>query len=289
MAKVHPKRRKPLARTARFPLRPWQVKLRKAAAPQLRKQARRLVDALDSAGVLRWFAEYVRVRYYDNAVHSIANELDRAADKKALLSKSTSVYERHPLVLDVADELGGLFKAGSKFGFAKLGFDVAWNIDSPEAKQALAKRSNLIGGIGESQFGNVLDTVRQAIYDLGGHPVTGETVAAIKAICNKQADWQAERIARTEALAVSSTAQHIALKENGAERKQWVWSGVSREEHAAIDGETVDFDDTFSNGLMYPGDESGDASETINCSCSLVPVLSQALLDDLAAEGVEVG
>jgi hypothetical protein len=287
MSRTKAKRRKPLAKASRFPLRPWIVKLKKQAAPALRRQARILVDALDKAGVIDWFARYVEVRYYTNGVH-VSNEVDRAADKKALKDKAKGIIEKHRLDMDLAKIDADMFAAGSKFAFAKMGFNVAWNMDAPQAKAAIDARDNYIKGAGEAQFDKVLDTIRIAIYEQGGGAVTPDVLATIRSECATAADWQAERIARTEALAVSSAGQNIAWRENGVERKQWVWSGVSREEHAAIDGEIVDMDDVFSNGLEYPGAD-GPPEEVINCSCSCNPVLSQSLLDDLAADGVEVG
>lgn len=52
------------------------------------------------------------------------------------------------------------------------------------------------------------------------------------------------------------------------------WSAASddrtRSSHAALDGEFVEMDDPFSNGLMYPGDPDGEPEEVYNCRCSLV-------------------
>lgn len=52
--------------------------------------------------------------------------------------------------------------------------------------------------------------------------------------------------------------------------KVWIHNGgatSSRISHAAMDGETVPIDSTFSNGAMWPGDDSLDASETCYCHC----------------------
>jgi hypothetical protein len=287
MARIKAPRRKPLAKRSRFPLRPWILKVKKQATPALRRQARILIDALDSAGVIDWFARYVEVRYYANKV-TVSSDLDRAADKKALKDKAKGIIAKHRLDIDLTKINADMFEAGSKFAFAKMGFNVAWNMDAPEAKAAVAARDNYIKGAGEAQFDKVLDTIRIAIYEQGGGAVTPEVMATIRRECATAADWQAERIARTEALAVSSAGQSLVWHENGVERKEWVWSGVSREEHAAIDGEIVDMDDVFSNGLEYPGAD-GPPEEVINCSCSMNPVLAQSLIDDLAAEGVEIG
>jgi len=43
----------------------------------------------------------------------------------------------------------------------------------------------------------------------------------------------------------------------------------TREEHLELDGETAAIYETFSNGLMYPGDPNGDPSEVWNCRCTV--------------------
>lgn len=50
-------------------------------------------------------------------------------------------------------------------------------------------------------------------------------------------------------------------------RKQWLATldERTRSSHRELDGESVDVDDTFSNGLRYPGDPAGPGSEVYNC------------------------
>lgn len=86
----------------------------------------------------------------------------------------------------------------------------------------------------------------------------------------------AMRIARTEGhrvqIQAADNAQHKA-KEKGADIvKQWDASldGRTRESHRRVDGEIRELDEPFSNGLMFPGDPSGGASEVVNCRCALL-------------------
>lgn len=60
-------------------------------------------------------------------------------------------------------------------------------------------------------------------------------------------------------------------------KKQWIATldSRTRESHREVDGEIVDRKDTFSNGLMYPGDRSGDPSEWYNCRCTMGGVLDE--------------
>lgn len=44
----------------------------------------------------------------------------------------------------------------------------------------------------------------------------------------------------------------------------------TRESHAELDGEEVQVDEAFSNGLMYPGDPNGEPEEVYNCRCTMV-------------------
>ena len=54
--------------------------------------------------------------------------------------------------------------------------------------------------------------------------------------------------------------------------KTWVTtSGNPRASHAAMNGETVQYDEPFSNGAMWPGDiDNLDVEEVANCKCVLV-------------------
>jgi len=86
---------------------------------------------------------------------------------------------------------------------------------------------------------------------------------------------QARRVAQTEVVRVQSQARFEAGNEaidmGIGMQKQWISRMDShvRDTHAAQTGEIVDYDEAFSNGLMYPGDENGEPAETINCRCVL--------------------
>ena len=62
------------------------------------------------------------------------------------------------------------------------------------------------------------------------------------------------------------------LAEQGViQKKVWIATADdrTRESHLELDGEEVDIDQPFSNGLMYPADPSGDPAEVYNCRCSM--------------------
>lgn len=58
-------------------------------------------------------------------------------------------------------------------------------------------------------------------------------------------------------------------------QKQWMAAldSRTRDSHRELDGEKADIDGRFSNGLRYPGDPTGPASEVWNCRCTMVAAL----------------
>lgn len=50
--------------------------------------------------------------------------------------------------------------------------------------------------------------------------------------------------------------------------KEWVTGPNPRSTHAAMNGQRVGIDDTFSNGARWPGDDNLDADESCGCNCS---------------------
>jgi len=75
------------------------------------------------------------------------------------------------------------------------------------------------------------------------------------------------------ATAVAGFAALEALNQSGVQTATKTWevtSGNPRDTHAAIDGETVPLNETFSNGAEWPGDADAlDASEVSNCQCTV--------------------
>lgn len=50
--------------------------------------------------------------------------------------------------------------------------------------------------------------------------------------------------------------------------KEWVTGDNPRSSHAAMDGERVPIDESFSNGADWPGDDFLDADESCGCNCT---------------------
>lgn len=89
----------------------------------------------------------------------------------------------------------------------------------------------------------------------------------------------AVRIARTETTRVMNMARLDTIQKAETDSvklmKRWVATNDerTRDSHASINGLAIPNDKPFPNGLMYPGDQTGDPAETINCRCSLATEL----------------
>ncbi|POH63973.1 phage portal protein [Cryobacterium zongtaii] len=69
------------------------------------------------------------------------------------------------------------------------------------------------------------------------------------------------------AFATTEAAKQVA---GDSAKKTWIVnSGNPRAEHAAMDGETVGINETFSNGADWPGDPALGAEGVANCACGV--------------------
>lgn len=94
------------------------------------------------------------------------------------------------------------------------------------------------------------------------------------------------RIAKTEGHRIQCESAYnvqVRAKQKGADIvKQWdsTLDSRTRHTHQKLDGELVKVDEKFSNGLLYPGDSNGVASEVVNCRCALLQRAKWALSDE---------
>lgn len=109
---------------------------------------------------------------------------------------------------------------------------------------------------------------------LNGDPVDKIAQSLIGIVSNNEA--AAMRNARTMVTGAENRGRldsYNELDEQGVvQKKKWIATpdDRTRESHLEIDGEEVDIDDKFTNGLDFPGDPSGDPSEVYNCRCTMV-------------------
>ena len=123
-------------------------------------------------------------------------------------------------------------------------------------------------------------TLKKALGE-GGTGLRGEQVdRMVEQYRKRMVAFNTETNAHTAALDAQKAAQRLSWEQaveqgivDGSRlMKRWrtVRDSRVRDEHAAMDGETVRFDEPFSNGEMTPGES------TYNCRCVTVVFLSRA-------------
>ena len=130
---------------------------------------------------------------------------------------------------------------------------------------------------------HVTSAVTQAVLQGQTVPQLAASIAGIAAM-DQRAAMKAARTAITSAHSLGKLKGYERAADMGIDvKKQWLAALDSRTRgsHRHLDGETVKLDAEFSNGLKYPGDPDGPASEVYNCRCALVPVIGDVEYDEV--------
>lgn len=178
----------------------------------------------------------------------------------------------------------------------ELGYDAAWELrfafDYPNQTAIEAARLRNESGRraslekrGVSTFKNLNETtterIMRAVEDGLKDGSSGTQIASDIMDSVLDGDNLAGRvntIVRTETLTATSLGDAACTQDVARYvpnlKKVWMTVGDERvrDEHADIDGEMVDWDNTFTNGLQFPRDPVGDPASTINCRCTVVNV-----------------
>lgn len=130
---------------------------------------------------------------------------------------------------------------------------------------------------------HVTAAVTQAVLQGQTVPQLAASIASIAAM-DQRAAMKAARTAITSAYSLGKLKGYERAAGMGIDvEKQWLAALDSRTRgsHRHLDGEVVKLDAEFSNGLKYPGDPDGPASEVYNCRCTLVPVIGDVEYDEV--------
>lgn len=166
------------------------------------------------------------------------------------LDTSYTLYDRatvERLIRDQPDLLPTVKVDGKK--------DLAWN------------RRHVASAITQGVLqGESIDKVAKRVRSVADMDYRAAMRTARTAMTSAQNAGRADAYRRAEGMGI-----HV--------RKQWLATldGRTRHSHRRLDGEVVGMDESFSNGLSYPGDPGpGIGSEVYNCRCTLVPVVDGA-------------
>lgn len=191
-----------------------------------------------------------KARQKDRAMSSIRRYINE--DSKSAWTKSIS-----PLTVQAAQRGGAVIAAD---------LNVSYTLLHPHVLSfAKATSGKLIKGVGET----TLETVNRVLTEGLEKNLTTRAIAQNIRDSAAFSKERANLIARTEttkAFNGAPTASLAATAEATGRKFTKTWSGAlddrERDEHVALEGETVDVGDTFSNGLDFPSEP--------NCRCTVL-------------------
>lgn len=180
---------------------------------------------------------------------------------------------------------------GTMYDIAGQGIPLIIPIDTKQVLEAIQTESNLSKKLYD-RLGEDVGELKKAVRaELSRGIANGSSWNEIGAQLSKnmkhtpfqKAINNSIRIARTEGHRIQCKATMDAqqkAKSKGANIvKQWdsTLDSRTRPSHKRVDGQIRELDEEFSNGLRYPSDPKGKASEVINCRCALLQRAKWAL------------
>lgn len=190
-------------------------------------------------------------------VDAAKGAIDSGKDKweKVMVAVSTSLVEDfgNETYSDIEDKSAKQFSPFSQAARMWIAKHVAENVTSILDTNLLEAKVVIMKGVADNL------TVPQIGRQL-------------KQFYSDRSPYKAMRVARTEVTQSASFGNLEAARQSSVVKtKTWLSSRDDRvrDSHIAIDGETVDLNDNFSNGCSAPG-IGGDPAETIQCRCVLM-------------------
>ena len=167
---------------------------------------------------------------------------------------------RKQMVKDGKPYIAGSMSDQAKREIRRYRLPLDWSVENPEVRRALDEKIFKFGKQITLILEDTKEELRQTLKDA---IAAGETISQVEGRIENVFDlargYRTERIARTEIISATNEGSMRAYDLSGTvEKKVWISPRDSdvRPSHQ-IDGEAVDTEDAFSNGLQFPGDPSG--------------------------------
>jgi HK97 family phage portal protein len=176
----------------------------------------------------------------------------------------------HPELLAMKTIFKGIISAHGAQALLALDIGIAFNAEAVPVLEFLSTKT--------ITFANAIhqtaaEAVRSALLEGMSN---GENLRDLTRRVDEVFDGRkknARAVARTETTGTANAGATEAYKQAGLKKHRWVAVNAgadpdTREEHADMHNEVRALNEPFSNGLMFPGDTSGDPASFINCRCA---------------------
>ncbi len=206
---------------------------------------------------------------------------------KKMKSKKSAISRIDNWLFDIEDEVkamivathfiyNNIYEKEGNHALALLGLPENFDIYSPKLTNLIKKQmTENITRINETTRDRLRKELLEGIKE-------GEGIGILAHRVKKEMEYaktsRVLTIARTETLRAANTAGFSAYADAGVGEKEWNTSmdGRERPTHHDVDGKVKKMNEKFHVGnsyLNFPGDPAGSAKETINCRCSLLPIV----------------
>lgn len=146
---------------------------------------------------------------------------------------------------------------------ALLPVRVAFDLANPRVKDVIGELAKKIRNVSDT----VRDDARRVVSDgLDRGDSIGSIAKALRQYGVTDSKSRSDMIARTETATAYSRGSLLAYGDAGVKRKKWLAEDDAPDSECQIDGEIVDLDESFSNGLDSPPVHP-------NCRCAVAPVI----------------
>ena len=170
---------------------------------------------------------------------------------KMMVKLSTAIVE--DFGQDTAEDFGATKQASSLSEVPEL----KWSFDPTDAAIRKWIEEEATKDIVTILATNLDDVKRVILAGVDENIGTTQIAKNLRQFYDDRSPFKAMRVARTEVTKASAFGSQEAAKQSGVVKtKTWLSSRDDRvrDEHEQIDGETVELDDVFSNGLEYPSE-----------------------------------
>lgn len=175
---------------------------------------------------------------------------------------------------DVVD-IGRRAANGAAESLSKWNITGTFDVKNPKFDEILTGFQNRIKRVNQTTYDTIKELLKESYQN-------NESIDDIKKKLTETYDQfnkvRAQTIARTEMNGLVNGASHEAYRQNGIAWEEWLTApGADNPRHellAGLDGQLRRLSEPFEVGgdlMLYPGDPSGSAENTINCRCTVIP------------------
>lgn len=207
-------------------------------------------------------------------ISSFIDDLQTLGTDYATLQISFTAWNEHliPILTDIYKRAGLLgavktyssLKQDAGIKYRGFGFNDQWRNDVLNYLQVYMLNKAVLP-ISETTRQFLLKVVEDGIRD--GWSIDQMVNKMTSPEINKA---RANTIARTEVIRAANVGHSIGASQFPYQVIKG-WSAANdhrtRHSHILVNGQWVEENETFSNGLLFPGDPEGSAAEVINCRC----------------------